>query len=235
MSNDLIYQGLGERLLKEIIATPALKEVILLQLKGIKPEAAPGLVKTMLWGDPGISMSLFGAVPDIVNWLLEFLLEFGRQLNALPEPLLKDILGRIGAGIDRERLRSFPEVYGTLLRRLVVGEGKTPEEAREAAVAALNRMLAALDRATVRLEENRAELAGTISRFRKEVDTAALVRSLRRVASLALASARPSRVTGKCGERGEGARKAAAAVAAVAGSFLVFRLLKKKAAALKGR
>ncbi len=97
--------GLGERLLREILDTPALKEVILLQMKDIRPEAASGLVKTLLWGDPGISMSLFGTLPQAANWLLEFLLELGRQLNGLPEPLLKDILGRIGAGIDRERAR----------------------------------------------------------------------------------------------------------------------------------
>jgi len=235
MNDDVVYQGLGERLLKEVISTPALKEVILLQMKGIKPEAASGLAKTMLWGDPGISMSLFAAVPDIVNWLLEFLLEFGRQLNGLPEPLLKDILGRIGGGIDRERLGRFPEVYGTLLRRLLVGEGKTPEEAREAAVAACNRVLAALDRATARLEENRAKIARTISLARKEVDTAALARSLRRVASLALASARPARIPCGAGKGSRGARKAAAAAVAAAGSFLALRMLRKKASAHKKR
>jgi hypothetical protein len=118
--------GLGERILKEIIATPALKEVFLLQIKDIRPESASGLVKTLLWGDPGISMSLFGALPDAANWLLEFLLELGRQLNGLPEPLLRDILGRIGSGIDRERLGELPQVYGKLIRRLVVGEGGRP-------------------------------------------------------------------------------------------------------------
>lgn len=230
MGDDMVNPGLGERLLKEVIATPALKEVILLQMKGIRPEAASGLVKTLLWGDPGISMSLFGAFPDLANWLLEFLLELGRQLNGLPEPLLKDILGRIGGGIDRERLGRFPEVYGALLRRLAVGEGSTPDEVREAAVAALNRLLSSLDRATARLEENRAEIARTLSLVRREMDTAALARSLRRIAALALAAARPPR------EKKEGAaRRAAAGIAAAVGALLLLRLAKRKASALRRR
>ena len=230
MGDDMVNPGLGERLLKEIIATPALKEVILLQMKGIRPEAASGLAKTLLWGDPGISMSLFGTLPDVVNWLLELLLEFGRQLNDLPEPLLKDILGRIGASIDRERLSRFPEVYGALLRRLAVGEDRTPEEVREAVVATLNRLFAALDRATERLEENRADIARTLSLSRGEADTAALARSLRRIAALALAAARPPR------ERQEGAaRRTAAGIAAAAAALLLLGLAKRKAAALRRR
>jgi len=230
MGDDMVNPGLGERLLREVIATPALKEVILLQMKGIRPEAASGLVKTFLWGDPGISMSLFGAFPDLANWLLEFLLELGRQLNGLPEPLLKDILGRIGGGIDRERLGRLPEVYGALLRRLAVGGDSTPDEVREAAVAALNRLLSALDRATARLEENRAEIARTLSLARGEMDTAALARSLRRIAALALAAARPPR------EKKEGAaRRAAAGVAAAVAALLLLRLAKRKAAALRKR
>ncbi len=98
MEDSIFTPGLTERLMKEIIETPALKEIILLQMKDVKAETAPGVVKTLLWGDPGISMSLFGAAPDAINWLLELLLELGRQLNGIPEPLLKDILGRIGAG-----------------------------------------------------------------------------------------------------------------------------------------
>lgn len=215
--------GLAERVLKEIIATPALKEVFLLQIKDIKPETASGLAKTLLWGDPGISMSLFGALPDAANWLLEFLLELGRQLNGLPEPLLKDILGRIGAGIDRERLGELPQVYGKLVRRLVVGEGRPPEEVRDAVVSALNRALEALDRSTARLEEKRGEIARTLRQAWKEMDTASLARTARRLASLAAAAARPE---GEKGE-GKGAGKALKLAAGALAVLLALRFLKK--------
>ena len=199
-----VTPGLSQRVMREIIETPALKEVMLLQMKGIKPEAADGLAETLLWGDPGISMSFFGAVPDIANWLLEFLLELGRQFNGIPEPLLKEILGRIAAGVDRERLGQFPAVYGQLARRLLIGEGKTPEEVRAAVAGAINSALAGMDRLTLKLEENRDEIAGSLAIGLKEMDTAVLRRALRRAVRLALATARASggRFGGKAGRAG---------------------------------
>ncbi len=219
----MVNPGLSERILREVIATPALKELILLQMKDIKAETAPGVVKTFLWGDPGISMSLFGALPDAVNWLLELLLELGRQLNGLPEPLLKDILGQMGSGIGTERLKRLPEVYGQLARRLLIGEGKAPEEARAAVIAALNAALAGLDRATARLEENRTEIARSLAQGIKEIDMAPLARSLRRVGLLALAAARPPR------EKGGGkAPKAALAVAGGIAGLVALRVVVKR-------
>ncbi len=182
--------GLSERILREIIATPALKELILLQMKDIKAETAAGLVKTLLWGDPGISLSLFGALPDAANWLLELLLELGGQLNGLPEPLLKDILAQVGGGIDTERLKRFPEVYGRLSKRLLFGDDATPEDMEAAVVGAANSALAGLDRLTASLDRNRAGIAASLSRMLRELDRAALARSLRRMGSLAAAAAR---------------------------------------------
>jgi hypothetical protein len=215
-------QGLSERLMREVIATPALKEIVLMRMKDIKPETAPGVVRTLLWGDPGISMSLFGALPDAVNWLLELLLELGRQLNGLPEPLLKDILGQVGGGIDPERLKQFPAVYGQLARRLLIGEGKTPEEARDAVITALNTALSGLDNLTVKLEDNRADIARSLALGVKELDTATLARSLRRVGQLVLAVARQPKE-----KKGGKTPKTAAAVGGVAAVLALFVLIKK--------
>lgn len=223
MQDKDIAPGLSERIAREIIATPALKELILLQMKDIKAETAPGLVRTLLWGDPGISMSLFGALPDAVNWLLELLLELGRQLNGLPEPLLKDILGQVGTGIDGERLQQLPDVYAQLAKRLVVGEDKTPEETRAAVIAAINSALSGLDRLTARLEDNRADIARSLARDVKALDTAALARSLRRVGLVAVAAARGPR------EKASGkAPKAAAAIGGGVAALIVLRMVIKR-------
>jgi len=217
--------GLSERILREVIATPAFKELMILQMKDIKAETAPGLVKTLLWGDPGISMSLFGALPDAVNWLLEFLLELGRQLNSLPEPLLKDILGQIGTGIEAERLKQFPAIYGQLVRRILIGEDKSPEEVRATVIAALNTALAGLDNLTVRLEENRADIARSLSEGAKSIDTATLARSMRRIGLLAVAAARPPKA---------GGGKAPKAVGAVAGGIIGLVILRKVVKRVRG-
>lgn len=206
-----LTQGFSERILREVIATPAMKELILLALKDIKPETAPGLVKTLLWGDPGVSMSLFGALPDFANWLLELLLELGRQLNGLPEPLLKDILGQIGKGIDSDRLKQFPSVYAQLANRLLFGDAATAEEKRAAIISALNVLLAGFDDLTAPLESRRQDIGRSLATGIKELDTAALGRSLRRLGLVAATAARGS---------GEGERKAVKG-AAVAGGLVV--------------
>lgn len=113
--------GLSENLLREVLRTPPLKELILLQMKGIDPDNASGLVRTMMWEDPDVSMSLFGSLPDMVNWLLEFLLELGRQLDDLPEPFLGEILKVLGEDVNRERLQEIPVIYARLIQRLVLG------------------------------------------------------------------------------------------------------------------
>lgn len=187
-------QGLSERLTREIMRTPALKELILLQLKDIKPDTAPGLVRTMLWEDPGVSLSLFGALPDTVNWLLEFLLELGRQFNGLPEPLLRDFLGRIGEGIDPERLKELPQLYGQLLGRLLAEEG-TAGEAQALASRMVNVALNGADQLTSRLDENREEIARSIARALDETDTAPLGRIFDRMVKLSNAVRRARKVT----------------------------------------
>ena len=113
--------GLSENLLREVLRTPPLKELILLQMKGIDPDNASGLVKAMMWEDPDVSMSLFGSLPDMVNWLLEFLLELGRQLGDLPEPFLGEILKVLGEDVNRERLKEIPVIYARLILRLILG------------------------------------------------------------------------------------------------------------------
>lgn len=215
--------GLGERVLREIIATPALKEIILLQMKDIKADAAPGLVKTLLWGDPGISMSIFGALPDAVNWLLELLLELGRQLNGLPEPLLKDILGQVGGGIDDERLRQLPEVFGQLARRLLIGDGASPEDVRSAAVKAANAAIGRLDEVTAELDARREEMGKGLAAIWKELDKEALARSLRRLGSIAAAAARAG---GEEKRRG-GGHKFLPLAGAVAAIFVLRAAVKK--------
>jgi len=134
--------GLSENLLREVLRTPPLKELILLQMKGIDPDNAPGLVQAMLWEDPDISMSLFGSLPDMVNWLLEFLLELGKQLNDLPEPFLGEILKVLGDDINRDRLKEIPVIYARLTQHLVLGEEAPDKLDAESLGQVINRLLA---------------------------------------------------------------------------------------------
>jgi len=187
-------EGLSELVLREVLRTPVLKEVILSLMKDVNADTAPGMVKTILWEDPGISMSLFGAFPDMINWLLEFLLETGRQLNGLPEPLLKDILGRIGSGIDQERLKQFPEVYSQLAKRLLTGDAGTAGDAQALATRVVNAALAGTDQLTSRLEDNREEIARFLARSLDDLDTTSLGNIFNRLIGLGNAVRRSRRV-----------------------------------------
>ncbi|MBU4175975.1 MAG: hypothetical protein KKB90_07790 [Actinobacteria bacterium] len=140
--------GLSENLLREVLRTPPLKELILLQMKGIDPDSASGLVRTMMWEDPDVSMSLFGSLPDMVNWLVEFLLELGRQLGDLPEPFLGEILKVLGEDVDRDRLKEILEIYARLIQRLILsgedsgGQALPPDQLdAESLGRVLNRLL----------------------------------------------------------------------------------------------
>jgi hypothetical protein len=187
-------QGLSERLMREMMRTPAMKELVLLQLRDIDPDTAPGFVRTMLWEDPGVSLSLFGALPDTVNWLLEFLLEMGRQFNGLPEPLLRDFLGRIGEGIDPERLKELPQVYGQLLGRLLADE-ETAGEAQALVTQMINAALSGADQLTSKMDENREELARSIAAAMDETDPAPMGRIFDRMVKLSNAVRRARKVT----------------------------------------
>lgn len=177
-------RGMSERVLTEVIKTPALKELMILLMKDIDPDTAPGLVRTALWGEAALSLSMFGAFPQMANWLVEFLLEAGRQMNHLPEPLLKELLVKVGSGIDSSRLRRLPVVYGELAARLLVGGGADAADACAAAARAANRALAGLDRMTGGLEADRERLGVAVAAGLDELDTVALGRVLNRLVAL---------------------------------------------------
>ena len=155
---------------------------------------------------------------------LELLLELGRQLNGLPEPLLKDILAQVGGGIETDKLKEFPGVYGQLARRLLIGEGKTPEETRAAVIAAVNAALAGLDQLTAQLDARRSDIARSLSQGMREIDKAPLLRSLQRVGQLAAAAVRPPKGQGG----GSKAPKVAAAVAGMLAALVALRLVVKR-------
>jgi hypothetical protein len=175
-------QGLSERLLREMLRTPAIKELVLLHLKDIKPESASGLVKTFLWEDPGMSLSILGALPGFLNWLAEFLLEMGRQFNNLPEPMLWDFLGRIGEGIDRERLAELPKVYGQLLGRILSTE-EASRALEETIPRALNAAVSGMEKAARVLEE-REEAARALAASLDRVDAVSLGAAVNRLVKL---------------------------------------------------
>lgn len=92
----------ADRLLRELIRTPKFKQTLIILLNSIDPPAARRLVRTFFWQDPGLLLSIVGTLPDLINTGSEALAEVAAQMNSMPPPLLRDLLGRIVSGIDGE-------------------------------------------------------------------------------------------------------------------------------------
>jgi hypothetical protein len=100
-----------ERILRELMHTPKFKESLIILLSNIDPPAARGLVRTLFWEDPGVLLSFFGALPDLINVGGEAMAEMVVQMGSLPAPLLQDFLNKVVSGIDG---KSWGEAIGGL-------------------------------------------------------------------------------------------------------------------------
>jgi hypothetical protein len=92
----------ADRIARELISTPKFKQAVMILLDSIDPPAARRLVRTLFWQDPGLLLSILGALPSIVNTGSEALAEAARQMGSMPAPLLQELLGNIFSRIDGE-------------------------------------------------------------------------------------------------------------------------------------
>ncbi len=164
-------------LVRELLRTPGFKELLLIHLRDVNPENAAELVRAFLWEDVAFSMSVLGASPSLVNWVVELLLELGKQLNNFTLDILRDFIARMGKDLDTERLKELPSAYAPLVNQLLLED----REALDALIAGIGavaeRMMQAGERIwrkiwntadfgkirvglTAHLEERRAELEG---------------------------------------------------------------------------
>ncbi|MHB8896785.1 MAG: hypothetical protein ACYC99_16645 [Candidatus Geothermincolia bacterium] len=108
----------GARLMREIIRTPAFLEIIKTNMVALDPEGARMAVRTVLWEDPELTLSIASTVPEVINYLVEAVVELGRQLGQFPAPLLDAFLTQLVSGIDTGAMREAPVVYGPLLEKV---------------------------------------------------------------------------------------------------------------------
>ncbi len=116
-STDLKFgNGTGARVLRELIKTPVFMEIIKYDLANVDPERARGLIESLLWADPNLSLSLIGFIPDLLNYLIECLLTLGKELGKFTPEMLGAFLGSLGQRIETDRLKEVPAVYGSILK-----------------------------------------------------------------------------------------------------------------------
>ena len=113
--------GAGTRVLREVIRTPAFMSIVKMNIASLDPESARVAVRTLLWEDPELALSLVALAPDVANYIVEAVLELGRQLDQFPAPLLDAFLDELATGIDPDLLREVPVVYGALFEKVDAG------------------------------------------------------------------------------------------------------------------
>lgn len=115
-TSDIASQtGAGARVLREIIRTPAFLQIIKVNASDLDPESARVAVRTFLWEDPELSLSMMGTVPEVVNYLVAAVIELGRQVNNFPGGLLEQYVSQMASEIDVAALREVPGTFAPLL------------------------------------------------------------------------------------------------------------------------
>jgi hypothetical protein len=137
--------GARARVMREVIRTPAFLEIIQTNMAALDPEGASIAVRTLLWEDPELALSLAGATPEVINYLVEAVLELGRQLNTFPGPLLDAFIDQLSTGVNVDRMREVPVVLGPVMEKV-----DFQRRAAQAAGSVVNAVARSINRAAAR-------------------------------------------------------------------------------------
>jgi len=155
-------QGTGTRVLREIIRTPAFREILKLHVDSIDPASAGEMVRTLIQEDPNLSLSLMAASPRMVNYMVEALLEVGRQAGGFPPELMDEFVQQVSQEIDTNAMLRLPEVYKPLLERVSAANPEMREKVADGMFAAINGFI----RAYVSILRNMQDGAGDSAKSR---------------------------------------------------------------------
>lgn len=103
--------------LREILRTPAFRELIRIQLGGVDGATGRELVRTLVEEEVALPLDLVGCSPAAVDAAAAAALEVGQRLAGLPDPLLLAYVEDILADLDADTARELPRVWGPLLVR----------------------------------------------------------------------------------------------------------------------
>jgi len=105
--------------IKEIMATPFVKDLIRSTLKSVACENDPSLVRTLLWEDPEVSLAVLSILPHLTNRCTGALAEAGREIDEkFSSELLKGYLISMSNDIDTDRFVACAKVWGKIIANL---------------------------------------------------------------------------------------------------------------------
>ncbi len=105
--------------IKEILSTPFIKDIIRESLKGKESDAVRSVVKTFIWQDSEFILSLLSTVPHTLNLFTTVLDQTGKEFNEKFSPgLIRDYMGSIMHDIDKEEIRACASTYALLIKKI---------------------------------------------------------------------------------------------------------------------
>jgi len=105
--------------IKEILATPFVKDIIRASLKNAADTSDPSLVRTLLWEDPEVSLSVLSTLPHLVNRCTGALSEAGREIDEKFSPeLLQSYLTAMSNDISTDNITACADVWGKIISNL---------------------------------------------------------------------------------------------------------------------
>jgi len=111
MENNAVMPAEGG-VMKEVLSTPFVKDIIRNNLQNIKPDKTHPVVNALIWQEQEIILSILGSIPPVVNSCVGALGETGRQINEKFSPrLLSDYVGSILKDIDTDELKALVDAY----------------------------------------------------------------------------------------------------------------------------
>jgi len=118
MGNSTVMPAEGG-VMKEVLSTPFVKDIIRNNLNSIKPDKCHPLVMALIWQDPEIILSLLGSIPPVVNSCVGALAEVGNQVNEKLSPeLIRDYFASILKDIDTNEFKALAEAYTSMMKNL---------------------------------------------------------------------------------------------------------------------
>ncbi len=118
MENNAVMPAEGG-VMKEVLSTPFVKDLIRSNLQNIKPDKTHPVVNALIWQDPEVILSVLGSIPAVVNSCTGALAEAGKQINEKFSPvLLRDYVGSILKDIDTEEVKALVDAYIALGKNL---------------------------------------------------------------------------------------------------------------------
>ncbi len=110
----------GGSVVEELLKTPFIKDILRDALSGIDPDSGSRFVRTALWQDPELLFSLAGALPAMLNVLIQAFSETPRQLSAFAPELVDTLAAKVIADLDtktlQEGLRAWIGFAGGILK-----------------------------------------------------------------------------------------------------------------------